>query len=173
MKLPRTESIETERLILRPFEMGDAQLMFDNWASDPEVNRFLTWPVHDSVDVTRHVIGLWMNGEGQNWCMALKENNEAIGSIAVVDVQDDVPEVGYCLSKKCWGKGYAPEALRAVIAWLFDHGAKRVIAKHDLENPNSGRVMEKAGMAFLENRMARNNLGTRAVAVRYIDRPIE
>ena len=47
-----TKTIETERLILRPFRESDVEPMFRNWASDPEVTKFMTWPVHESVAVT-------------------------------------------------------------------------------------------------------------------------
>ena len=48
-----TQKIETQRLILRRFKIEDAEDMYDNWASDPEVTRYLTWPVHSSLEVTR------------------------------------------------------------------------------------------------------------------------
>ena len=51
-----TQRIETHRLILRPFRPADAEDMFSNWASDPEVTRFLTWPAHSSIEVTRWVL---------------------------------------------------------------------------------------------------------------------
>ena len=56
-----TKTIETERLILRPFRQSDVEPMFRNWASDPEVTKFMTWPVHESVAVTKHVVEAWMN----------------------------------------------------------------------------------------------------------------
>ncbi len=55
-----TRTIETERLILRRFRIEDAQSMYENWASDPEVNKFLSWPFHQSVDVIKEVIENWI-----------------------------------------------------------------------------------------------------------------
>ena len=55
-----TQKLETERLILRRLTEADAEAMFRNWASDPEVTRFLTWPTHKDVTVTKYVIGTWM-----------------------------------------------------------------------------------------------------------------
>lgn len=164
--------METERLTLRPFREEDAQPMFDNWATDPEVTRFLTWPVHASVDVSRSVLRGWIDAARPEWCIEPKELGEAMGSIGVVNVDGDVIEVGYCLSRKCWGRGYVAEALRAVIPYLFACGAKRVVAKHDVNNPNSGRVMQKAGMTWLENRRACVSpaLGERDLVVYHIDR---
>ena len=57
-----TQIIETERLILRRFRLEDAQAMYDRWASDPEVTRFLTWPPHASADSTRQLLALWEKG---------------------------------------------------------------------------------------------------------------
>ena len=54
-----TQRIETHRLVLRPFTVDDAEDMFTNWASDPEVTRFLTWPPHQNVDGTRWLLGQW------------------------------------------------------------------------------------------------------------------
>lgn len=170
--------IETERLVLRPFSESDAQSMFDNWASDPEVTKFLTWPTHESVEVTRKVIGFWSDRDNltnYNWCIALKSNDEAIGSIAVVsiDEESETLEIGYCISRRFWRQGVTAEAAKALISALFENvGAKRIIAKHDLNNPNSGRVMRKAGMHFLENREAENNTGACTCAVYAIDRMV-
>lgn len=168
--------IETPRLTLRPFAESDAQNMFSNWASDPEVTKFLTWPTHESVEVTRKVIGFWSDRDNltnYNWCIALKPNDEAIGSIAAVaiDEESESLEIGYCISKRFWGQGIVPEAAKALIKTLFQRtGAKRITAKHDLNNPNSGKVMQKAGMRFLETREAENNTGKCTVAVYAIDR---
>ena len=98
-----------------------------------------------------------------------------MGSIGLVEIDEasEAVEVGYCLSKRCWGKGYAAEALRAVNEWIFrEMGARRVVAKHDVENPNSGKVMRKAGMTYLETRRvhAGNKLGERDVDVYKLDR---
>ena len=61
-----TKTIETERLILRAFRAEDAEAMFRNWASDPEVTKFLTWPAHGDVSVTRHVLADWVGRYGES-----------------------------------------------------------------------------------------------------------
>lgn len=148
-----TQKLTTERLILRRFKMEDAQDMFNNWAADPDVNTFMTWPAHTSVDVSKAVTEEWIShyGEGNcfNWAIEYKDNGHVIGSISVVDLNEEIEscEVGYCMSKAYWGQGIMPEALKAVMAYLFDVvGMNRVGAKHDVNNPKSGRVMDKAGM---------------------------
>ena len=149
-----TKTIETERLILRPFVMEDAQAMFRNWASDDEVTKHLTWPTHGSAEVSRVVLADWTSHYGEpdfyNWAIVLKENGpEPIGSIAVVEInlKVDGAAMGYCMSRAHWRKGIMAEALRGLIAFLFDEvGFNRIEADHDPNNPASGRVMEKAGM---------------------------
>lgn len=160
--------IETARLILRPFTPEDAEDMYINWASDPEVTRFLTWPVHAGVEVTRTLLEDWSaryeDGAYFNWAMQWKADGRVIGSISGVRVHESTgeAEIGYCLSRAYWGQGIMPEALRAVVAYLFETAEmNRVCACHDVRNPNSGRVMKKAGMTFegIFRQAGRNNQG--------------
>ncbi|MCR5310145.1 MAG: GNAT family N-acetyltransferase [Lachnospiraceae bacterium] len=148
-----TERIETDRLILRRFRVEDAHDMFENWASDPEVTRFLTWPPHGSVELTEKLLTDWVSryedGGYFNWAIEYKENGSVIGNISVVHLYEDrdAAEIGYCMSRQYWGREIMPEALRAVIDFLIDRaGLNRVAACHDSNNPKSGRVMDKAGM---------------------------
>ena len=95
MKHIGTKVIETRRLILRPFTMEDAQPMFDNWASDPEVTKYLTWPAHGSVEITEMVLADWVAGyqraDQYKWAMVLKGGNgEPICSIDSCRVCDDL-----------------------------------------------------------------------------------
>ena len=61
-----TIQIETERLILRRFTIDDAPAMFKNWASDPEVTKFMTWPTHKDVGVSRWVLDSWLPSYEKN-----------------------------------------------------------------------------------------------------------
>ena len=142
-------------MILRRFTVEDAPDMFENWAKDPVVTEFLTWEAHRSVEDTKKLLSLWVSeyekGEYFNWAMELKESGRLIGNISVVKVDDriDAAEMGYCMGRAHWGKGLMPEALSAVMDFLFGEvGMNRVSAKHDARNPKSGRVMAKAGMRF-------------------------
>ena len=164
-----TQIIETERLILRRFRLEDAQAMYDRWASDPEVTRFLTWPPHASADSTRQLLALWEKGyekiDNYQWAITVKAQDDLpIGSIAVVSSDDAVrkAEVGYCIGCAWWHQGITSEALAGVIGFLFeDVGMERVEARHDVNNPNSGKVMEKCGMRKegVMRRADRNNQG--------------
>ncbi len=148
-----TQRIETHRLVLRPFRIEDAEDMYSGWASDPEVTRYLTWPPHSSAGVTRMLLEDWTSrysdGGYFNWSIEWKETGRVIGSIGVVWLNEatEAADIGYCLSRAFWGRGIMPEALRAVMDYLFDTAdLNRITAGHDVNNPNSGRVMAKAGM---------------------------
>lgn len=163
-----TKSLETPRLLLRKAVREDAQPMFHNWASDPEVTKFLTWPAHSSPDVTKMVIESWMGSYQEEdyyqWMIVLKEIMEPIGTISVVGKNDDIgkAEIGYCIGKPWWHRGIMTEALGAVMKFLFcDVGYGRLEAKHDPNNPHSGGVMRKCGMQYEGTTRAsdRNNQG--------------
>ncbi len=155
MKHLGTQRMETGRLILRPFAMADAQAMYDNWASDPEVTKYLTWPAHGNLDISRMVLSDWVSHYGEEdyyqWAIELKDLGQPIGSISVVSKNDraELVHIGYCIGKAWWHRGYTSEALKAVLDFFFDQvGVNRVETRHDPNNPNSGKVMEKCGMKF-------------------------
>ena len=148
-----TKRIETDRLILRQFKIEDAEDMNNNWATDAEVTRFLTWSPHPDINFTENLLKDWIarysDLTSYNWAIELKEIGKVIGGISVVKFNEriEAADIGYCMGKAWWGRGIMPEALRAVIEYLFEEvGLNRVAACHDVNNPKSGRVMQKAGM---------------------------
>ncbi len=150
-----TQTIEAARLTLRRFTMADAEPMLRNWASDPEVTKYLTWPPHANVEVSRMVLSDWVKNyekpDFYQWAIILKETGEPIGSISAVHLSDSVglAHIGYCIGQPWWHRGYTSEALKAVIDFFFDRvGANRVEARHDPRNPHSGGVMRKCGMQY-------------------------
>ena len=100
-----TQTIETERLILRRFTMDDVQTMFDNWASDDDVTRYVTWPTHTDTSVTEMIVRHWVdssaNDDFYNWAIELKSIGQVVGNIAVVRIRELArsAEIGYCLGK--------------------------------------------------------------------------
>jgi len=166
--------LETSRLILRPFTAQDGPAMFRNWTHDPEVTKFLTWPVHASQEVSSHLAALWEK-EGQEpghyqWAIVPKALGEPIGSLAVVALREEIAkcELGYCIGKPWWGQGLMTEAVKRVIQYLFEEvGMNRIEAGHDVNNPASGRVMQKAGMVLegVQRQNGKNNQGVCDVAV--------
>lgn len=164
-----TRYIETDRLILRRFELSDAPAMFANWASDDEVTTYLTWPTHADVSVTEGILEKWGAQYGQDdcyrWAIVLKENGpQPIGSIDGCRWHEDgtVLEIGYCMGRRWWHQGIMSEALSAVIDFLFHQvSIRRILALHDVNNPHSGGVMRKCGMNFegIREKAGQNNQG--------------
>ena len=151
-----TQRLETERLVLRRFVIEDAEAMFQNWASDGEVTKYLTWPPHDSVEVSKNVLKDWIaaypNEEFYQWAIVLKENGDfPIGSIGAVNLKNDVSlvQIGYCLGRNWWHRGLMSEALRTVMDFFFQTvQVNRIESRHDSRNPHSGMVMQKCGMKY-------------------------
>lgn len=149
-----TQMLETKRLVLRKFKLEDADNMYMNWASDPEVTRFLTWPAHTSVEITKMILNEWITHDDEHqymWAIALKDNDEVIGNISVVKIEDEIEcvHIGYCISRKWWHQGITSEAFNAVIQFLFDEvNVNRIEARHDVLNENSGKVMKKCGLQY-------------------------
>ena len=168
-----TKQLETVRLELRPFLESDAPAMYNNWASDPEVTQFLTWPPHSKVEISRMIISHWMSLYEEvnhyQWAIVLKEIGEPIGSISVVSMDDALEkvEIGYCIGKTWWHRGIMTEALTAVMDFFLTQvGVYRVEARHDTRNPHSGAVMLKCGMSFegIHRQADCNNMGRCDVA---------
>lgn len=168
MKDLGTKILETPRLILRPFAAADGPAMFANWASDPEVTRYLTWPTHSGPEVSlaycRELEGEYADPKHYEWAIVLKALGEPVGSMSVVNRKDEAEsmEVGYCIGRPWWHQGITSEALGEVIRFLFEEvGCLRVAARHDSQNPHSGAVMAKCGMVRegLLRRSDRNNQG--------------
>ena len=97
MKHLGTKMLETDRLILRRFTIEDASDMFQNWASDPEVTKYLTWPTHTDLDQTEDVITRWedetIDNDVYQWAIELKEIGQVIGSISAVGMNEKVQSV--------------------------------------------------------------------------------
>jgi ribosomal-protein-alanine N-acetyltransferase len=170
-----TLPLETERLILRRFTLDDADAMFRNWASDPAVTKFLVYDTCVTLDETKNRIAEWMSylnkNESDVFAIVLRKTNEIIGTIdyCVIDVEAKSAEVGYQLGRRWWGQGYAAEAFRALIKHCFETiGLNRIWADYDPRNPNSGRVMQKAGLIYEgTSRQCKVNGGESVDRVRY------
>ncbi len=130
--------------------MDDAEDIFNGYARDPEVTRFLPWTPHSSLADTRaflrECLDHWHGKSRFPWTMTLGPDGFSIGMIEL-RLLGHMGDVGYVLSRAHWGKGFMTEALTAVVdATLELDGVYRVSAVCDVENLASARVMEKAGM---------------------------
>lgn len=144
--------LETKRLFLRPLQMRDARDVYA-YASDPEVARYVLWEPHASLSETRSYLrcmrSLYRRGLPASWAVVLRETGRVIGTVGFMwySAQNRSAEVGYSFSREYWNRGFATEALRAVLASAFAClPLNRLEAQHDLRNPASGRVMQKCGM---------------------------
>ena len=130
--------------------------MYNNWASDAEVTKFLMWQPHSSEDTSKNIIADWLEQYSDkkyyHWAITLKDNgDEPIGDIAVVRMDEEVSmaHIGYCIGRAWWHQGITSEALKAVMNFLFDVvDVNRIESRHDPRNPNSGGVMKKCGMKY-------------------------
>lgn len=174
MKSIGTKTLETERLILRRFTVADAPFGYKNWTADPLVTKYLTWKPHASVSETEYIFKLWeddyANLDYYQWVIVLKEINEPIGSIGVVrfDQRLNSCEIGYVIGRNYWGRGIMPEAFSKVIEFLFEEAEfGKIAALHDVNNPNSGKVMKKCGLTLegVLRRNGKNNSGICDTAV--------
>lgn len=149
----RTKLFETERLILRRVELTDAENMFNNYCNSDTVTEYLSWNTHKSIEDTIEylknvALPKYEEEYAYLWVLVLKETNEVIGSVEVsqIDLKHKSAMVGWVLGEKYWGQGLMPEAARVVRDYIFDEGFVRIWAYHNVENPKSGRVMQKIGM---------------------------
>jgi len=144
----------TERLSLRPFQADDAAEV-QALAGVREVAAMtyrLPHPYPDGMAeawITSHA-ETYHNGREANFAITLLAGEKLIGSISLMISRENArAEVGFWLGKPFWGQGYATEALQAVLAYGFNAlKLNRIFAQHFGVNPASGRVMEKAGMAY-------------------------
>lgn len=163
-----TVQIESERLVLRRFRVSDVREAYTVWLSDQRVSLFMRWQAHKDIEETRDLIEAWIsqysNPAFYQWAITLKETGGLIGAIGLVTINeyDECADVGYCLGQRYWGGGYMTEALSAVLCFAFSQvGFNRLEAYHSVDNPGSGRVMEKAGMHYegLARQKYRSNRG--------------
>lgn len=146
--------MENNRIILRPWLENDAEALF-KLACDPDVGSRAGWPPHKSIDESRVIINTIFHNDS-TWAIVLKENgevNEPIGAIGYgpscdcnLPAREGEPLIGYWVGKPYWNQGICTEALRLIL----EHIAKTtnipsLISGHFIDNPASGRVMEKCG----------------------------
>ena len=146
--------IETERLLLRPFEQADLY-EFHEYASVEDVGEMAGWKHHETVEQTQEILDRFIE-EKKTFAIVLKENNKVIGSLGVekYGMEEALTEfdnykgreIGYVLSKDYWGRGIMPEAVRAVIDYLFnDLDLDFLICGYYDFNKQSKKVQEKCG----------------------------
>ena len=148
-------TLETERLILRKLRLEDAKDIFE-YASDPEVSKYVTWETHksieDSINFIKSSLANYNKKEVIDWGIVYKENNKLIGTCGYflwALEQHSRAEIGYVIGKKYWGKGIMTEAVKEAIKFGFEKmNLNRIQAMCLPDNIGSYRVMEKVGMKY-------------------------
>lgn len=148
-----TREIHTDRLLLRKYKITDFEDMFQNYANDERVTKYLSWKAYEKAEDIKPFLEMSIQDyeKDSTYHWVIEYNGKMIGSISVMSVDNlrKNCEVGYCIGYDYWNMGITSEALAAVIRFLFDEvGMHRVMAKHDVENPASGEVMKKCGMTY-------------------------
>ena len=161
--------IETERLILRAFRQEDLQDFYE-YASVEGVGEMAGWRHHESIEETQKILDMFIEGD-HDFAICLKSSKKVIGSLGVKDygLEDRLTEfdnyygreIGFTLSKGYWGQGLMPEAVKAMINYLFHTvNLDFLLCGHYQFNTQSRRVQEKCGFKPYRKLMLDTRMGT-------------
>lgn len=146
--------LETERLILRPWQETDAEDLYE-FAKDPRVGPIAGWPVHTSVENSREII-LKVLSKPETYAVVLKNESRAVGSIGLMigeasnlGLPKDEGEIGYWIGVPFWGQGLIPEAVNKLLGYGFEKlGLNKIWGGYFDGNIKSQRVLEKCGFTY-------------------------
>lgn len=158
--------LRTRRLVLRPWQQTDLE-DFYQYASVDGVGQMAGWLPHENREVTQAILDSFITHKKT---FAIQLDGKVIGSVGVEAYnEENFPElsalqgraIGYVLSKDYWGQGIMPEAVQAVLAWLFESvQLDFVLISHFQWNHQSRRVIEKCGLQFYKNTVHTTRFGT-------------
>lgn len=161
-----TPILETNRLLLRPFNKEDALDVFTCWESDPDVAKYMFWTSHNDIEKTKEwldfEIGQIKKDDWYRFALVLKETDALIGT-ALIYYEEEVDcwEIGYNLGKKYWGMGYTTEATKSVIDFATEQlHITEIVGRYAKENSASGNVMKKLGFQYEKDIPYECNNGT-------------
>ena len=141
--------IETTRLVLLQPQADDAASIFERYANDPEVTRWLGWRRHRSVADTQAFLEFsaaeWERWPAGPYLIRSRSNGQLLGSTGIGFQGPQEAATGYVLAKDAWGKGYATEALGAIVSLAHQIGVARLYALCHPQHRASWRVLEKCG----------------------------
>jgi len=168
--------LETDRLILRPWQESDLEDLFA-YASVPGVGERAGWPRHENVETSRKVLAHFME-EKNVFALEEKRTGKVIGSFGLhhswthehaLYQNMKIAEIGYVLSKDYWGQGLMPEAVKAVQQYLFETvGLDFLLISHFVWNGQSRRVIQKCGFTYLQTDIHETRYGTKEPTLKYI-----
>ena len=148
MKGPKT--LETKRLLMRKPAMSDAQTIFERYAGDAAVTRYMSWPTHRTISDTAAFLA-WSDADWELWpagsyLIFSRENTHLLlGGTGLAFRTPEFAVTGYVLAQDAWGQGFATEALQAMVDLARSLGVKRLEAVCHAEHRPSAHVMEKCG----------------------------
>jgi ribosomal-protein-alanine N-acetyltransferase len=144
--------LETERLILRPITLADADDVYE-YGRDPKVGKYMIYPLHtsiaDAINWLETVPGEFARRERINFAITLKPNGKFVGSCSYHHISPEHHrlQIGYVLTRSAWGKGYMAETVSEMIRFAFEEmSMHRIEATCYEANERSARVMERCGM---------------------------
>ena len=144
--------LRTERLTLRRYRLEDADSLYRYFGTDPVMYRYSGWNPYATLEMAEGAVREFIDsyGDAHFYGWAIEAGGALCGTIGAYDFKDDRIEVGLSIARNCWDRGYATEALKAVLAFLTENeGIPCVTAWCAAENTGSQRVLEKAGMRFV------------------------
>jgi RimJ/RimL family protein N-acetyltransferase len=146
------ERLYSERLVLRRPRLDDAEPIFTRYAGDPEVTRYVSWPRHASVEPTKAFLAFsdfeWDRWPAGPYLIESREDGVLLGSSGLSFEAPDCASTGYVLARDAWGRGYASEALRAMVDVARVTGVRRLYALCHTDHAASARVLEKGGFTL-------------------------
>ena len=149
-----TYVFETERLLLRPLTVDDAEAAFV-WLSDPEVNRFMPYSLYTDVSTARKWLAtLDVLVDNYVFGIVRKADHWLIGTVSVRlgAIDPGAWSLGYNLRRDCWRQGYATEAARGILDFAYRTlGARDFTAEHAIANPASGSVLRHCGFVYVRD----------------------
>ena len=169
-------TLKTERLVLRPWRETDLE-DFNAYARVDGVGQMAGWMPHKSIEESREILDMFIR---EKKTFALEYEGTAIGSLGIETYAESrYPElaladkrgreIGYVLSKDYWGRGLMPEAVRAVIRYLFeDVGLDFIMVGHFTRNQRSRRVIEKCGFTYVKTIPFETQYGRTEDSMEYI-----
>jgi [ribosomal protein S5]-alanine N-acetyltransferase len=152
------ESVTTARLSLRRPVPADAEAIFDRYSSDPDVTRYVGWPAHQTVDDARAFLAFsddqWKKWPAGPYLICSRTDGVLVGGTGLMFETPRCAMTGYVLAKDAWGRGYATEALTAMVAVAQRAGVQRLYALCHANHHASAHVLEKCGFALEGTRHA-------------------
>lgn len=149
-----TTQLETERLTLRPVKEDDVNIVYNCWMQNENVSRYMCWQASNDINKAREFVQFELehleDDKWNRWIIELKPSCEVIGTCLIFfNTEENNWDISYNFGEKYWGRGYASEAMKCVMAFAKDMlKVKECIAVHAVENNASGHVIEKLGFKY-------------------------